>query len=144
MRVLPFWLPPLGQNVPVAHFEWRLAVLCTAAIGKLSDTPHYLPRRPHVYDAIFLLFSGGIKTLIDVRYLITPLPPLPMGKFQNRFFSPMEIIGNEGHLLIEFAFRIKPYPSPVKFRGTSNVFPQSGHTAVMVGGSISFIFWYMS
>ena len=29
-------LPPLGQNVPVARFEWHLAVLGTAAIGKVS------------------------------------------------------------------------------------------------------------
>ena len=29
-------LPPLGQNAPVEHFEWRLAVLGTAAIGKVS------------------------------------------------------------------------------------------------------------
>ena len=29
-------LPPLGQNVPVARFEWRIAALGAAAIGKVS------------------------------------------------------------------------------------------------------------
>lgn len=26
----------MGQDVPAARLEWRLAVLCTVAIGKLS------------------------------------------------------------------------------------------------------------
>ena len=29
----------MGQNVPVARFEWRLAALSAAAIGKLSAKP---------------------------------------------------------------------------------------------------------
>ena len=30
----------MGQNVPVARFEWHLAVLGTAAIGKVAAATH--------------------------------------------------------------------------------------------------------
>ncbi len=53
--------------------------------------------------------------------------------------APVEVVGNEAHLLKQLILRIELYPSFVKFSGMSCSFPQSGQTKWIVGGSISLI-----
>ena len=104
----------------------------------------YASVRLHIEYALFLLLFRGIKALIDLRNLRAPSAPAHMIQGQDFIFTPMEVVRDERHFPVQLILRIKPQPSPVKFSGTSKVLPQSGHTAVITGGSISFILWYIS
>ena len=53
----------MGQNVPVARFEWHLAVLGTAAIGKVAAATHEVlvplgeGRRMRVHKMIYIVLE---------------------------------------------------------------------------------------
>ena len=92
----------------------------------------------------FLRFLGGIQTAVDGGYLLAPAAAAGMIQRHNLLRTPMEIIGDEAHLPVEFIFGVQRYPSRVKFMGTSWILPQSGQTTFMVGGSTLLIRWYIS
>lgn len=105
----------------------------------LLSTFLYASVRLHIKYALFLLLFRGIKALVDAGDLTAPPAPLGMLKGHDLVLPPVEIVGDKRHLPVEIILGIKPQPSRVKFRGTSKVLPQSGHTHCIVGGSTSLI-----
>jgi len=69
---------------------------------------------------------------MDAGYLLAPLSPLPVFQGEDFLFAPVEVIGEEGGLLVELLQRIA-YDAPKGTVSTSKVLSHLGHMAVTSG-----------